>query len=350
MRRITAVLAAALIAAGCATTPTVHPRALENNAFCVQYLSAGDVDRAERHCDLGLEFSPQYSDLWLNKGLIAWRRGQHDKARDAYIKSIRYNNEQAQAYNNLGVIYREVDKKLGQAHDSFQRALKVNPDYTEARYNLALTLWRLGKRPQARKEYETILAVNPNLADPHHDLAIMDFEDGDMDGAIANARAAVERDASFANAWLTLGNAYAEKGKFGEAKDAFTSCLEADPENAACRNNVAIVNRKGRLLDPTLKELKETSEVEATAPSMYRLAQSYKDKNLRLEEERTYKKCLKLDVRYAPCHFGLHEIYADDRKDKDAITACKNFLKFAVADEYPDQVESCEKFLSASDD
>lgn len=348
MRRISFVFSG-LLAAACATTPTFHPRALENNEFCTQYLSQGDLNKAERHCDLGLEFSPQYADLWVNKGIIAYKRGQYDRAKDAYIKAIKYNNEHASAYNNLGVIYREVDRKLGQAHDNFQRALKVNPDFTEARYNLALTLWKLGKRDQARKEYETILAVNPNLADPYHDMAIMDYEDTDWDGAISNAKAAVERDATFANAWLTLGNAFAEKGKYREARDAFTSCLEAEPENAQCLNNVAIMNRKAKLLEPTLKQIQETTEVENSPAAMYKLALSYKDRNLRNEEERTYKKCLKLDVKYAPCHYGLHEIYADDRKDRDATIACKNFLKFAAADEYPDQVESCEKFLSASD-
>src|SRR5205814_152885 len=107
----------------------------------------------------------------------------NDRAKDCYIKALRYNNEQAQAYNNLGVIYRDVEQKYGTAADNFQRALKVNPDYLEARYNLAKTYWRLKKPAEARKEYEMLLAVNPNLADPHHDLGLMSLEDGELDDA-----------------------------------------------------------------------------------------------------------------------------------------------------------------------
>ena len=32
----------------------------------------------------------------------------------------------------------------------------------------------------------------------------------------------------------------------------------------------------------------------------------------------------------------------------DATIACKNFLKFAQADEFPKQVEACEKYINSS--
>src|SRR5262245_48147945 len=89
---------------GCVTAPPVHPRALVCNELCAMALGQGDLNRAEVRCDLGLQFAPQYADLWVNKGLIALRRGQTDVAKDLFIKALRYNSEQAQAYNNLGYI------------------------------------------------------------------------------------------------------------------------------------------------------------------------------------------------------------------------------------------------------
>ena len=46
----------------------------------------------------------------------------------------------------------------------------MNPDYIEARYNLALTFKSMNKVAAARKEYRTVLEVNPNIADAHADL------------------------------------------------------------------------------------------------------------------------------------------------------------------------------------
>jgi len=336
-----------LLALGCLQMPPPHPRALENNEYCAKYLDQGNLEKAEVHCDLGIQFSPQYSDLWVNKGIIAMRRGQKDLAKEDFVKAIRFNQDQAQAYNNLGVIYQQ-ERQYGKANDLFQSALKVNPDYVEARYNLALNFQKIGDKVKARREYQTILAVSPNIADAHENLGIMALEEHKLEEALEELKKATELDAKFADAWLNLGTAYMEKGMFREAKDAYTSCLEADPDNVPCRNSVTIANRKASLLDPTLKEVQESRGVENTAPALYAQAVLFRDKGLKNEEERYYKKCVKLDGKYAPCHYGLYLLYKEDRRDKDALIACKNFLKFAVSDEFPKEVESCDKYVSAS--
>ncbi|MHB8877162.1 MAG: tetratricopeptide repeat protein, partial [Myxococcaceae bacterium] len=305
------------------------------------------LTRAEVQCDLGLQFSPQYSDLWVNKGLIYLRRGNDEKAKEAFIKAARYNQEQAQAYNNLGFIYYK-NHEYGKAHDNFQRALKVNPDYTEARYNLALAFKDMGNREKAKKELRTIVAVNPNLADPHHWLGVMALEDKADEEAIDELSKAVALDPSYADAWMSLGNAYTEAGKYAEAKDAFTSCIEADPNHAQCRNNAALVTRKDALLQPSLKEAKETATGQNTAESQYNLGKTFHDKGLRNEEERAYRKCVKLDGKYAPCYYALYEVYQEDRRDKEAMVSCRNFLKFASKDDFPKEIESCEKYVGSN--
>jgi tetratricopeptide (TPR) repeat protein len=349
VKRLRAVyaVAAVIFAPSCLRAPAVHARALENNGFCAQYIAASQLDRAETHCDLGLEFSPEYADLWVNKGLIALKRNQIDVAKECFIKAIRFNQEQAQAYNNLGYVYIK-QKRFGQAHDQLQRALKVNPDYLEARYNLALTLKSMQKRDEARMQYRTILAVNPNIADVYLDLGIMSFDERDYEAAVKELGRAVELSPQYVDAWAALGVAYTELGKYQEAKEAYVSCLQWDPDNIPCRQNSAIVNRKQALLDQTLKESQDPSRAEQTPEASYQLALQFKQKGMKVEEERTYKKCLKLDPKHAICHFGLFTMYRENPADKDATIACRNFLKFADVTEHPHEVETCEKFVSTS--
>ncbi len=347
MRRPFPLAAALALLVSCITVPPVHQRALENNEICAQYINQGDLTRAEVHCDLGLQFSPQYADLHVNKGLIYLRREQIDRAKEAFIKALRYNQEQAQAYNNLGYIYFK-ENEYGKAHDNFQRALKVNPDYTEARYNLALTFQSMGEAEKAEKEYRTIQGINPTLADPYRQLGQIFYEKGRLEEAIEMLSYAVQRDPTFGDAWLDLCNALSDAGKYNEAKDACASCIEADPKNVQCRNNLPIIVRKTALQDPALQEIKETQANENTPASYYTLAKSLQERGLRNEEERAYKKCIKLDGKYAPCHYGLYEIFKEDRRDKEAGIACKNFLKFAVADEFPREVETCERYVTAN--
>jgi Tfp pilus assembly protein PilF len=345
-RLLSAVVALGLCA--CLSTPPVHQRALENNELCVQYVNAGELDKAEVHCDLGLQFSPHYADLWSNKGLIALRREQISVAKEHFIKALRLNQELAQAYNNLGYIYLKYEKSYGRAHDNFQRALKVNPDYLEARYNLALTFFYMKDKDKARKEYQTIVAINPNLADPWHDLGIMALEDGDLEEAEESLTRAVQLDPRYASAWLNLGLAYTEAGKFEKASDAYRACIEVDPQNVQCRQNLPIVTRKGALLDEGLKEERDTRLAENTPAALFELAQRYREQGLKHEEEKAYKDCLQLDARFPACHYGLYVIFMEERRDREARIACRNFVKFAPVDEYPQQVTTCEKYLSSS--
>src|SRR5438132_1600879 len=95
------------------------------------------LERAGAHCDLALEFCPESGDALTNKGLIAYRRGRSAEAKRLFGAAIHANQEQAQAYNDLGVVYLD-EKDWPQARRAFERALKTNPDYSEARYNLGL--------------------------------------------------------------------------------------------------------------------------------------------------------------------------------------------------------------------
>jgi tetratricopeptide (TPR) repeat protein len=331
--------------AACLSTPPVHERALLNNELCVQQIAVNDLERAEVYCDLGLEFSPQYADLWVNKGLIRLKQGKNGDAKDFFIKALRYNQEQAQAYQNLGYIYLQ-EGSYGKAHDNFQRALKVNPDYLEARYNLALTLMKREKPEEAKKEFRTILAVNPNIADAHHSLGIIAYSQGKYEQAAEDIGKAVQLSPDVATFWHDYGATLMELSRFAEAKDAFGTCVNLEPKNPQCLNNLAIAQRKAALTDSALKEIKDTQTAENTAPALYTLARRYNEQGLVSEEERTYKKCLRLDGKYAPCHYGLYKIYSDQKKRDAATIACKNFLKYGTAEEFPTEIETCEKFLA----
>ena len=346
MRLLRLALVVAACGVACVKTPPPHPRALENNERCTQSLAVNDLQQAEVYCDLALEFAPQYADAWVNKGFIAYRANRKDDAKEYFIKALRYNQEQAQAYNNLGLIYME-EGGFGKAHDNFQRALKVNPDYTQARYNLALTYIKMKEPKKANKELRTLISVNPNLADPQHALGVMAYEDKRYQDAVRYFSTAVQLAPDYPVAWRDLGAALMEVGRFGEATDAYGSCLHYEPENSDCLNNFAKARGKSALVDPGLKDLERSTAAENTAPAYLELAKSMQAKGLLSEEEKAYKKCLQLDAKFAPCHYGLHELFAKHSRKPEAEIACKNFLKYGAAEDSPKEVETCEKYLGA---
>jgi Flp pilus assembly protein TadD len=336
-----------LLASGCITTPPPSDRALVNNELCTQEIAKGDLKQAEVYCDLGLEFAPQYADLWSNKGLIALYAGDKPKAKEFFIKAIRFNQEHAAAYMNLGKIYMD-EGAYGKAHDSFQRALKVNPDYVEARYNLALTFLNMEKPDKAEKELMTLLVVDPNNAQAHHDLGLVKYRQGLPEEAVDEMMKCVQLAPNLNPEWWNnLGAVLMELSRFEEARQAFGSCVALKNDHPQCINNLSIAQRKAALTSSALKEYRDTQKAENSPEALHALALKYKERGLLSEETRTYKECLKLDGKYAPCHYGLFLIYSDAQQRPAAEVACKNFLKYGSVEDFPVESEKCEKFLSA---
>ena len=232
-----------LLLTACVHTPPPHPRALQNNELCVRYLAQNDLERADVHCDLALEFSPQYADAWTNKGIIAMRRRRIPEAKDDLIKALRYNQEQAQAYHNLGTIYLE-EKNYGPARDNFERALKVNPDYAEARYALGLTLLKMGSLDASWKQFLTLVEVYPHFPDAHHGLATVAYQQGRYAVAEQEMRRVVELSPDRADGFHDLGEAQMKLNRFCEGVESFRTCLQRDKGSVECSDALELAQRR----------------------------------------------------------------------------------------------------------
>lgn len=92
------------------------------------------------------------------------------------------------------------------ALDFFSKATDIDPDFIDARYNKAVTLYALGRYDEAQAEYETVLTAHPNDVD-----------------ALNN-----------------LGTIYADKGNLDRAKELFDRALAVDFGNALTHRNLAV--------------------------------------------------------------------------------------------------------------
>ena len=76
----------------------------------------------------------------------------------------------------------------------------------------------------------------PNDLRMYVNLASLMLESGDADAAIAQYRMIVDRDPSFADAWLNLGVAYGNAGRYDEARQAWEMTIRLDSGNRTARN------------------------------------------------------------------------------------------------------------------
>jgi Flp pilus assembly protein TadD len=237
------LLPVVLLAAACLPRHAVHPEAVRHNNLCYLSLTSQDCKAAEAHCEHALEFSQDYAEAHVNKGLIAWScHGDKERARESFITALRIDKESAQAYNNLGQLDLE-DKRYTPAERYFRRALEVNPNYQEARWNLA-RLCKLDNRPEeAEKQLRQLLAVDATLADAQDMLGIVRLEAGDLDEAITRFDAAVLLVPDHPGYRFNRGVAYARAGRLEEAKEEFRACLTLKPDSAECRHNLDVLTQ-----------------------------------------------------------------------------------------------------------
>ena len=82
--------------------------------------------------------------------------------------------------------------QLDDAIAALRKAIQLDPQRTEAYYNLALVYRRKGQVDLAIQAYREALRVNPRMADAHYNLANLFLEKSQFKSAIANYRHALE--------------------------------------------------------------------------------------------------------------------------------------------------------------
>lgn len=227
-------LSAVVFATGCPNRAPPNDPAIEYNTRCAQALERGALDDAEALCDHSLEFCDYYWDAQTNKGLIRKLRGDREGAKGWFIKALRNFQDQAQAANNLGILYLE-ENRLAEAEGVLRQALKTNPDYAEARFNFALLKLKQNKPAEAEKAYRQLIISAPNVTDGHLGLARSLVLQKKMNDALPVAEHAVLMEPGRAEAWLVLAVIRIELAHHGEAKEALSRCLDEAPSQPECR-------------------------------------------------------------------------------------------------------------------
>ncbi|HEY8211171.1 MAG TPA: tetratricopeptide repeat protein [Myxococcaceae bacterium] len=238
-----AVLAA--LAAGCAKRiPSPDPEAVHHNEECAALLHDGDLEAARQHCMQALDYSPQYADALLHLAIVQLRSDQKPAARDTFLRALALDEKLWEAHNDLGVLAME-ERRFEEAEKRFKRALEISPDSVQARYNLALDYYLWRNNAKAKEQIVRLMGAHPELSDPVHFDAVLRLNDGKVDEAIKQLVQCVTMGPERPGYWLALGVALGRAHRYHEADEAFRTCLELDPDDAACRDSLkALIGRK----------------------------------------------------------------------------------------------------------
>ncbi|MDO8500623.1 MAG: tetratricopeptide repeat protein [Gemmatimonadaceae bacterium] len=165
---------------------TMEPAGREGNTLFLEALAAqkrGDIARARDLYAKAIERNPNNAELYNNVGLLYRSTGELERAEDAYRRAISINPKFAAAWSNLGVLLEQRGKRK-EATAALQQALALDPSNTGSKVNLANQFYAIGVYANAQRLLEEVLRVNPSLAEAHYSLARTLESLGERAGAI----------------------------------------------------------------------------------------------------------------------------------------------------------------------
>jgi Tfp pilus assembly protein PilF len=163
-----------------------------------------------------------------------------DKAEQVLREVLEHDDRFADVHDMLGVIAHSRGNFIA-AERHFERALALNPQYTEAALNLAVTYNDRGKYEAAREVYARIkgrpsgalATLDPfargKLANMHADLAQAYVDSGLPREAIAELEKAVALCPQFADLRTRLGTLLRETGDLPRARAEYEAAVAARP-------------------------------------------------------------------------------------------------------------------------
>jgi predicted TPR repeat methyltransferase len=108
-----------------------------------------------------LEKQPDLGDAWNNLGVAYRETGDQDEAISCFQKAVEFAPDMAEAWNNLGVAQDEFNM-IEDASKSYKKAIEIRLDYTSAHFNLGISLQKLRRFKEAEKHYNKVLEARPD--------------------------------------------------------------------------------------------------------------------------------------------------------------------------------------------
>jgi tetratricopeptide (TPR) repeat protein len=203
-----------------------------------------DFEKAEQYLTQVVQAGFEFADVYNMLGIIYHQHGKYEKAIHSFEKAIEINPNYTDASMNLAVIYNDMsmlDKAKAVYLDAQARAqTKVSPKgldpfslgkLSNLHKDIADIYLSLGIHEEAIEEYTKALNMNPDFFDIRTKLGIALRDSQKYDEALSHLKRAVSERADYIPALLALALCYFKMGNNKEAKNILATVMKSDPDN-----------------------------------------------------------------------------------------------------------------------
>jgi len=237
-------------------------------------------------------------------------------------------------HNNYGIdLVDEGRIDEGIAH--FHEALRINPQYLNARCSLGRAFFKQGKFHKAIAYFDEVLRVRDNWPEVYYLLGLSYVGQKKYDLAIKNYNEAIRIKPDYISAINYLGLALKEQGKINEAIEKWGKVLQLEPNHPNVNYNMALALTSIGKYDDAVFHFKAALRSKSDWPDAYYNlgAVYYRQGKLELAVEQSLK-ALQLRPDYLTARINMAETLLQLGRIRQAVEQYYKILQFT-----PDSVD-----------
>lgn len=216
---------------------------VDNDAelFCnmgASYLQLKQISKGKHFLKKALELDPRNPIALLNFGLVQAIKGKYDEAIQTIEKLLEYNPHFSQARPILMKI-----KRQKKAFGNIKKEDKDIPSNATESFAKGVNFMQTREFEKARASFEKALKIYPNFAEAYLYLGMIDQALEHKKSALEYFNKALKYNSKSAEAWYHIGAIFDSQNKYQKALESYDKAIELNP------NLSAIYNNKGLALD-----------------------------------------------------------------------------------------------------
>ena len=126
------------------------------------------------------------------------------------------------------------------AIESYEQAIKINPNYADAHLNKGSALQEKGEFDLAIKSFYETLSINPKAEIAYFNIGNALHKKGELGAAVDSYQKALMINSDYTEAYFNKGNVLREQGKFTQAVEAYEQTLKIKTNHAEAYNNMGL--------------------------------------------------------------------------------------------------------------
>ncbi len=306
----------------------------------------GSEEEAQRFFKKAKNVAPKNYNVFFKSGLFWDLHGHWDCAIKDYNKAIRLNPIYSNAYNNRGNL-QQTCGKLTEAKKDYDKAIELNPNYASAYYNRGLLRSGQGNHKEAKEDYDKAIELNPNYSPIYNNRGKLKLGQGDLKGAREDFDKAIEINQYSSKAYNNRGVLRRRQDDSEGAREDFDKAIKLNPNYANAYNNRGNLKKDQGDLVGARTDYDKAIELNPNNADAYHNRGILRDEQGDSIGARTdCDKAIKLNPNNADFYLSKTLVLNGMGENCEAIESCKEYIRLQPDDPRgPELLAKLEKKL-----